>query len=135
MGQALLSDQQFTTTEIIAWTSGSALAYQALFRLLRFGCAKLADSRLSLAKQTRTALRDRDQMLYLLSLVNALQSSAVGVWKFSKGEMRWNDSRGNRQSVALLSGYFLADLFLAETWSSDVIFHHTVGLASTTLML
>merc|ERR1712130_789239 len=103
--EAFLSDRPMTLTDIAAWTSCSALGYQALFRLLRYGCAKLADSRWALSKQTRTALRDRDQLLYLPSLINALQTSAVGLWKLSKGEARWSDARGNRQSVSLLNGY------------------------------
>lgn len=129
--RALMSDQPLTLTEIAAWTSCSALGFQAIFRLLRYGCGQLANSRLPLSKQSRTALRDREQLLYLLSLVNAVQASAVGIWKFSLGEARWNDARANRQSVSLLNGYFLADLFLAETWSTDVIFHHSVGLITT----
>merc|ERR1712232_1173128 len=74
-------------------------------------------------------------MGYLFSLINALQTSAVGLWKLSEGEARWSDSRGNRQRLSLLNGYFLADLFLAETWSGDIIFHHSVGIITTTLML
>mmetsp|Transcript_24120 Transcript_24120/g.30688 ORF Transcript_24120/g.30688 Transcript_24120/m.30688 type:complete len:233 (+) Transcript_24120:86-784(+) len=122
--------------EIATWTTASAVGYQLFAKLCRSVLRRIA-TRIDASAETKAVLSGKAFPTYILSMLNAIQSTGWALYKLSKGKERWNDLSGNRESVALINGYLLGDLLLTKRWSKDTatVLHHFTGISLITGLL
>lgn len=122
--------------EVLAWTTTSAVGYQIIAKICSGYMRNNVDS-WNVSQKTKDTVKSTLFAQYVISTVNAIQSGAWGLYKFTQGQRRWDNPSGNSQSVVLINGYMLADLLLADNWISDpaTVVHHLIGLTSISGLL